>query len=141
MYPLLSLSAFLAVTTTTLDELPLKPQTPAATPLYREAFAPKGSDVLLSYPMDAKHNGKPVWYWKYHKRKLADLVITNALGQKLSNEKILKVLKKPTIVLVSSDGKPVHSYYLKVIKPETLVIIDKTRKREPREKTKPKENK
>ncbi len=34
------------------------------------------------------------------------------------------------MVLISADGEPVHPYYLKVMRPETLVIIDKTSKRE-----------
>ncbi len=107
------------------EQIAMKPQVPTAEPLTREAFMP-GPDVLLSYPMDAKLDGKDIWLWKYHKRKLADLSITNALGEKLSEEQIRKALKKPSIVLLSSDGKPIHPYYLKIIKPETLVIIDRT---------------
>lgn len=52
--------------------------------------------------------------------------MTNALGQKLTEEQIRKALRKPSIVLLSSDGKPIDPYYLKIIKPETLVIIDRT---------------
>lgn len=90
---------------------------------------PKG-EVLLSYPMEATLDGKPIWLWKYHHRKVTDLVVTNALGEKLTEEEIRKTLGKPTMVLISADGKPVHPYYLKVMRPETLVIIDKTPKRE-----------
>lgn len=107
-------------------QLAVKPQKPAATPLIREAFMPKGKDILLSYPMEARHNGKPVWYWKYHKRQLSDLVITNAKGDTLTEQQIVKALSKPTMLVLSSDGKPVHPYYLQVMKPETLVVIDKT---------------
>ena len=89
---------------------------------------PKGVDVLLSHSRVAKYNGKPVLHWAYHKRKLGDLSITNALGEKLTKEQIVKALAKPSIVLLSADGKPVHPYYLKIIKPDTLVIIDKTPK-------------
>jgi hypothetical protein len=42
-------------------QLPIKPQTPTPEPLIREAFIPKGSDFLLSYPMEAGLNGKPIW--------------------------------------------------------------------------------
>jgi len=107
------------------EQMAMKPQVPAAEPLTQEAFMP-GADVLLSYPMDAKLDGKDIWLWKYHKRKLSDLSVTNALGQKLSEEQIRKALKKPSIVLLSSDGKPIDPYYLKIIKPETLVIVDRT---------------
>ena len=107
------------------EQLARKPQVPAAEPLTREAFMP-GADVLLSYPMDAKLDGKNIWLWKYHKRKLANLTVTNALGKKLTEAQIKKALKKPSIVLLSSDGKPVDPYYLKIIKPDTLVIIDRT---------------
>lgn len=136
MRPLLSFAVVLLVTSTTSAQLPAKPQTPTPTPLYREAFMPKGDTVLLSYPMDAKLGGKPVWFWKYHKRNLGDLVITNALGEKVSENDVRKTLKTPTIVLVSSDGEPVHPYYLKVIKPDTLVIVDKTPERAPATKAK-----
>ena len=129
MFRLIPLLFVLSATSTALAQLPDKPRVPTPAPLIREAFIPKGGDVLLSYPMDAKLGGKPIWLWKYHKRKLTDLVITNALGEKLSNEAVLKALRKPAIVLVSINGKPIHPYYLKVIKPETLLIIDKTTQR------------
>ena len=119
------LALLLSANAAAYGQLAVKPQTPTPTPLIREAFMPK-DDVLLSYPMDAKLDGKPIWLWKYHKRKLTDLSITNAQGQKLTEQQVRKALKKPSIVLVSTDGNPVHSYYLKVIKPETLVIVDRT---------------
>lgn len=130
MYQLLSLAVVLSATSATYAQLLDKPRTPTPTPLYREAFMPRGGDILLSYPMNAKSDGKPIWLWKYHKRKLTDLVITNTLGKQLTEEEIRKALGKPAIVLVSRDGKPVHPYYLRVIKPDTLVIIDKNSKRE-----------
>lgn len=126
MYRLIFFVMVLSGNTTTYGQLAKKPQTPTPQPLIREAFIPAGTDVLLSYPMDSKLDGKDVWLWKYHKRKLSDLSVTNALGQKLSEEQIRKALKKPSIVLLSSDGKPIHSYYLKIIKPETLVIVDRS---------------
>lgn len=75
-------------------------------------------------------DGKPIWLWKYHHRKVNDLVVTNALGEKLTEQEVRKILRKPTMVLISADGKPVHPYYLKVMRPETLVVIDKTPKPE-----------
>lgn len=86
---------------------------------------PQG-EVLLSYPMEATLDGKPIWLWKYHHRKVSDLVVTNALGEKLTEEEIRETLRKPTMVVVSADGEPVHPYYLQVMRPGTLVIIDKT---------------
>ena len=129
MYRLISLVFALSLTSAAYAQLPIKPQAPTPTPLIREAFMPKG-DVLLSYPKDAILNDKPIWHWGYHQRKLTELVITNALGEKLTEKEIRKTLGKPTIVLISADGKPIHPYYLKVIRPDTLVIIDKTPKRE-----------
>ncbi len=126
MYRLILLAVFLSAGTDAYGQLTKKPQTPTPTPLIREAFMPKGDDVLLSYPMEWKSDGQPIWLWKYHKRKLTDLDVTNALGEKLTEQQIRGVLTKPSIVLVSSDGQPVHSYYLQAFKPETLVIIDKT---------------
>eukprot|EP00913_Durusdinium_trenchii_P005660 g5278.t1 len=41
---------------------------------------------------------------KYRRKKLTDLMITNATGKKLSAENLLDALDKPTIVLISSDG-------------------------------------
>ena len=127
---ILSLAVVLSATSAAYAQLPDKPRTPTPTPEFREAFIPNGSDVLLSDPMDAELDGEPIWLWRYHKRKLADLVITNALGETLTDEQILNALDEPKIVLVSSDGEPVHPYYLQVIRPETLVIIDKTPNRD-----------
>jgi len=125
---LLSLAIVLSLSSAANAQLQVKPQTPTPTPLIREGFMPK-DDVLLSYSNDAIFNGKPIWLWAYHHRKLKDLVITNALGEKLTEQEIRKTLRKPTMLLISADGEPVHSYYLQVMQPETLVIIDKTPKR------------
>ena len=126
MFRLTLLALVLSANAAAYGQLAVKPQNCEPEPLIREAFMPKGTDVLLSYPIDATLNAKPIWLWKYHSRKLSDLSVTNALGQKLTDEQIRKTLKKPTIVLISIDGKPVHPYYLKVIKPETLIIVDRT---------------
>ncbi len=129
MYQSISLAVVLSLSSAANAQLLVKPQTPTPRPLIREAFMPKG-EVLLSYPMEATLDGKPIWLWKYHHRKANDLVVTNATGEKLTEQEIRKTLRKPTMVLISADGKPVHPYYLKVMRPETLVIIDKARKRE-----------
>lgn len=128
MYQSISLAVVLSLSSAANAQLMVKPQTPTPRPLIREAFMPKG-EVLLSYPMEATLDGKPIWLWKYHHRKVNDLVVTNALGEKLTEEEIRKVLAKPTMVLVSADGQPIHEYYLTVFKPETLVIIDTTPER------------
>ena len=131
MSRLILVTVLLSVSSTAYGQIPDKPRSPTPTPLYREAFAPQGTEVLLSHPREWTSDGKPILLWQYHKRKLADLEITNAAGEELTEEEILKTLSKPTIVIVSSDGKPVHPYYLAVIKPDTLVIIDKAAEAEP----------
>jgi len=127
MYQMISFFVVLILASTANAQLAKKPQVPTPTPLIREAFMPK-EDILLSYPKDAILDEKPIWHWGYHKRKLTQLEITNAEGEKLKEEEIRKTLGRPTIVLISADGKPVHPYYLKVFRPDTLVIIDKTPK-------------
>lgn len=131
MYRLAFLVVALSAHASTYGQLAVKPQTPTPEPLIREAFIPAGTDVFLSYPMDTKLDGKDIWLWKYHKRKLSLLGVTNVLGQQLSEEQVRTALKKPTIVLLSADGKPIHPYYLKIIKPETLVIVDRAPGAEP----------
>ena len=124
MYRLLSIVIVLLFASTASAQLGAKPGTPSPRPFIREAFMPK-DDILLSYPMEKFELGKTRWLWKYHKRKPADLVVTNALGEEMSEKQIVEALKKPTMVLLSADGKPVHPYYLTVFKPDTLVIVDK----------------
>ena len=124
MKPAIFVIVVLTLNSVANAQLQIKPKVPTPRPLIREAFMPK-DQVLLSYPLELKLAGKPTWHWKYHKRNLDDLVVTNALGEKLDEEKIRKILSKPTVLLVSADGKPVHKYYLTVYKPETLVVIDR----------------
>lgn len=144
MYRLISLAVVLCVASTVHAQLPIQPQTPA--PSYSVAKTARDGDLFISYTMKIDHietrerieekDGKkvavkykvrvPVLYRKHHKRKLANLVITNAQGKELTEKEVLTLLKNPTIVLVSSDGKKVDPYYLKIVKPDTLVIIDKT---------------
>ena len=130
MRQLLCLAVVLSLASFANAELKIKPQVPTPRPLIREAFMPR-DEVLLSFPMDLALGGKPTWHWKYNKRKLADLEVSNAQGKKLSESEIREALRKPTVVLLSVDGKPVHEYYLSIMKPETLVIIDKLAKPAP----------
>ena len=123
MYRILSCLIVLFLTSAASAQLGIKPGTPAPRPFIREAFMPK-DDILLSYPMEKFELGKTRWLWKYHKRKPEDMVVTNALGEELTEKQIAEALKKPTMVLLSADGKPVHPYYLTVFKPDTLVIVD-----------------
>ena len=137
MYRLAIFTIILFANSVAYGQLARKPQTPTPEPLIREAFMPEGKDVLLSYPMEGELDGEQIWRWRYHKRKLADLNVTNAIGEELTEEQIRNTLKKPTIVLLSRDGEPIHPYYLKVIKPETLVIIDRTPEAAPEKKPRP----
>jgi hypothetical protein len=49
--------------------------------------------------------------------------ISEAGGKKLDKEALAKRLEKRTVVVLSSDGKPVAPGYLKVFQKETLVIV------------------
>ena len=146
MYRLVTLAAVLVTTSTAFSQLPKQPQTPA--PTYSVAWKTKKGDLLLSYTMtiyqsetrerivvkDGKEERvkytvrRPVLLRKYHTKRIADLTITNAIGRKLSAEDVLDALEKPTIVLISSDGRPVDPYYLRIVKRDTLVIVDKSKK-------------
>ena len=44
-------------------------------------------------------------------------------GKKLEKEEALKKLATPTLVVVSSDGKPVDEGFLAALKPGTLVVV------------------
>lgn len=143
MFRVITLAIVLLSMSTAHAQLPMQPQTPA--PDYTVAWSRKNGDILLSYVMRieevstrervSKKDGievtireevrTPRFLRKYHQRKVADLVVTNAAGEELSEEDVITATKKPTIVLISSDGKKVDPFYLKVVKPETLVIVDK----------------
>ena len=47
---------------------------------------PKG-DVLLSYPMEATLDEKPIWLWGYHHRKLNDLVDYECIGREADGKR------------------------------------------------------
>jgi hypothetical protein len=47
-------------------------------------------------------------------------------GKKLDRDAVRKRLKKDTPVLISSDGKPVDPFYLKLTRPGTLVLVAPT---------------
>ena len=61
------------------------------------------------------------------KKKIADLEVTNAAGEKKTAEDIRDALEKPQAVLLSSDGQKVDPFYLKTVKPDTLVIVFKNK--------------
>jgi hypothetical protein len=49
--------------------------------------------------------------------------VYTAAGKEVAAKEVPDKLKKPTIVLYAADGKKVDPFYLKIIKPETLVIV------------------
>lgn len=61
--------------------------------------------------------GGPHW----HREKQSRVVTVDTV--EVSREAILKRLKEPTPVLISVSGKMVDPYYLKVVKPDTLIVI------------------
>ena len=144
MFRLLLLLTVLSVSSLACAQLPVQPQTPA--PDYSVARVLKGDEVLLSYVMiihevqtrekvqkkdGVKERVKytvrvPRMLRKYKKRKLSDLTITNAAGKLQEENVVREAWRKPTIVLISSDGNKVDPYYLKIVKPDTLVVVDKT---------------
>lgn len=71
----------------------------------------------------------PVFRTIILRRPLKSLGLYNGRGEKLDVEDIKDGLKKPTVVLISADGKKVDPFYLKIVKSETFVIVDKTRVR------------
>lgn len=117
-------------TVSTNSQLLPKPQVPTPAPLIREAFMPKDV-ILLSHPKDWKLEGKPVWLWKYNQRQLDQVSVTDVNGRKMTDEEIKKILSKPTMILLSADGKPVHPYYLSIVKPDTPVIVDHSARSQP----------
>ena len=61
--------------------------------------------------------GGPGW----RQQKQSSVVTVD--NKKVEREAILKLLAKPTPVLVSLAGKTIDPYYLKVVKPGTLIVI------------------
>jgi hypothetical protein len=49
--------------------------------------------------------------------------VYTAAGKEVDAKDVPDKLKKPTVVLFAADGKKVDPFYLKIIKPDTLVIV------------------
>lgn len=49
--------------------------------------------------------------------------VYTAAGKEVSARDAADKLKKPAIVLLAADGKKVDPFYLKIIKPDTLVLV------------------
>jgi hypothetical protein len=44
-------------------------------------------------------------------------------GKQIDSKKLADLLHKPTVVLVSADGRPVDPFYLQIIKDGTVVLV------------------
>ena len=144
---LLAIAAILVCAPNAFSQIPKQPRTPA--PTYSVAWAVKDGGLMLSRTVTVlktqvrervvRVNGKditervtvqvPVLQREYVKMKLAGLEFFNAAGEKQSAEDVRDALEKPKIVLVSRDGRKVDPFYLKVVKRDTLIIVDKRRRR------------
>ncbi len=49
--------------------------------------------------------------------------VYTAAGKEVDAKDVPEKLKKPTIVLFAGDGNKVDPFYLKIIKPDTLVVV------------------
>jgi hypothetical protein len=49
--------------------------------------------------------------------------VFDAAGKRIAPKELRNRLKGPTAVLVSTDGKEVDSFYLRLARPETLVVV------------------
>jgi hypothetical protein len=49
--------------------------------------------------------------------------VYTAAGKEVDAKDVPDKLKKPTIVLFAADGNKVDPFYLKIIKPDTLVVV------------------
>ncbi|HEX5271542.1 MAG TPA: hypothetical protein VFW33_13690 [Gemmataceae bacterium] len=64
---------------------------------------------------------KPVQ--RVHRIKPQGVKVYTAAGKEVDPKDAGEKLKKPTIVLFAADGNRVDPFYLKIIKPDTLVIV------------------
>jgi hypothetical protein len=55
--------------------------------------------------------------------KLQEMRVFNAVGERFRSQDLPRLLAKETTVLFAPDGLPVDPFYLRVIKPGTLVLI------------------
>ncbi len=81
----------------------------------------------------ATNAGKPVKYTvtvrayspvqETRRIKSEGVKVYTAAGKEVSAKDAADKLKKPTIVLLAADGNKVDPFYLKIIKPDTLVLV------------------
>lgn len=71
----------------------------------------------------------PVVATMVFRRALKDILIYKASGEKVDAKDVKEELAKPKVVLYSEKGKKVDPLYLKIIKPETLIVVKKKVKR------------
>lgn len=71
-------------------------------------------------------DGKPMTVQEEQKQEstypLEGATFQTADGKKLGAEAALKKLARPTLVVVSGDGRPVDEGFLAALKPDTLVV-------------------
>ncbi len=81
--------------------------------------------VMVKQEGKVEPRTKTTWFLVNEPTKLAvdSAEIFDAAGKKVSQEDVLKRLTVGATVLVSADGKQVHSAYLGVIKPDTLIFV------------------
>jgi hypothetical protein len=60
---------------------------------------------------------------KSRTHSLDKATIAQVGGGKVDRKELAKLLEKPTLVVMSADGKPVDPAYLKVLRKNTLVIV------------------
>jgi len=81
-------------------------------------------------------DGKPVTYTVEviaHKTvmvtrrlKAEGVTVYTTAGKEVPGKDVADKLKKPTVVLLAGDGNEVDPFYLKIVKPDTLVIVAST---------------
>jgi hypothetical protein len=64
---------------------------------------------------------RPVQVTQRHKPE--GVKVYTAAGKEVDAKDVPDKLKKPTVVLFAGDGNKVDPFYLKIIKPDTLVIV------------------
>lgn len=64
----------------------------------------------------------PQTFTTYVSFRLAGAKGQMASGKKLDAEEVAKAMDKPQVIAISADGKPVDPAYLKLMKPDTLII-------------------
>jgi hypothetical protein len=65
----------------------------------------------------------PVLREELQRLNLSDVQAFDTTGKKIDPAQLPDLLSKETVVLVSTDGRPVDPFYLQIIKEGTLVLI------------------